>query len=62
MFYKGGLQGLWEPCGQFLTFDSEIPKEAVFSAWRIDIVKMSPGPSTRQEHRLLGKGETVPNG
>lgn len=36
----------------------EIHLEAGFSAWRMELLKMSPRASKRQEHRLPGRGET----
>lgn len=61
MYCHGGLQGLCSGViGQFLNSDSELPQKAAFSAWRIDILKMSPGAFKRQAHRLPEQGETWP--
>lgn len=61
MYCHGGLQGLClGVTGLFLNSDSEIPQKAAFSAWRIDILKMSPGAFKGRRTGFLSKGETWP--
>lgn len=43
--------------GQFLNSDSERLLEAGFSAQRCKLLKMSPGASKMQKHRLPGWGK-----